>query len=118
LPYTEVRSIHDGTVVVESRDVVMSRHEWGVPQGPITTLRALLGSVLVTSAGAELGEVTDAFMHEQNGALTAVEIATPDTENDVTRYAFVTTWPRMRVDGDAILVPAGRNDSRGTATKG
>jgi uncharacterized protein YrrD len=117
LSYADVRSIQDGAVAVESQAVLMPRGEWRAPRS-VTTLRSLLGRVLVTAAGAELGEVTDAFMHEHNGDLTALEIATPDTENEVTRYTFVTTWPRMRVDGDAILVPAARHDSSGTVTKG
>src|SRR5688572_8596458 len=72
LPYVQVRSFEDSAVIVESNAALLPMNAWA-ERARVARLTRLRGKPLVTSAGDNVGTISDAFVDPGSGDVRALE---------------------------------------------
>ncbi len=106
LPMSAVRSIGRDAVMVDSDDALVDSGDAPPEIAEASPDRDVIGAVVLTSEGTQLGEVTDVIVSlGRRACAVGYELVASKLEQREQRPLFIPLPEQLSVSGDALIVP-------------
>lgn len=105
LPFTQIRSIGDDAVVVESHDAIVSASTLERVPEILADDNTLIGTTLMTTDGKNLGKLADLYFDEQTGRVVGYDVTGGVFADLATGRSFVPAPQTLNIGKDVAFVP-------------